>query len=92
MKFYSEKLTRLFDTEAALVEAEAAELKKEEDRNNIKKEILILADVVATDIEQMRVKLEAATDLLTDEDAEELLHACISKFTSCLGPVIYSIL
>jgi len=90
MKFYSEMLTKIFNTEAELVEAETAEVKKKENKDKIKQEILAHVDNICTEIKSATEKLEQFEDLFTEEDLEEILSALIGKVTNIGCSLFYT--
>lgn len=81
MKFYSETLKKLFNTEAELIEAEAAELKRIEEKEKGKQEILAHAENICTELELAMDKLEKCAEFFTVEDLEEIYKVLIGQFT-----------
>lgn len=79
MKFYSEQLKKLFDTEKELTDAENAENIKNAKYNDIKTTITNILDTVGTNLKEINSIIENNIGDLTSKQLEELEATVVNK-------------
>lgn len=97
MKYYSEKLDKMFDTADQLLEEEALAAKKEASEKSLKencetaikvaeelvKEAEIEFDVAQTQVAQLQEEYDAKVDAIM-EPARKKLQSCIEQRNNCI--------